>query len=582
MAGELDESFDDGQTSSSPAEGQRPSRICVHACGRLEAVEVSQLTLEDVCNSARRAFDLPSDLELLLHGADGLRLESDASLQGLASVYAELSESGLHDLEQRIDQLQHMQMSYVCDRLFSLREEHGATRMSLLALTESFQQEQTLRQHSEQSLRSEIGKECQELCRHFFQRLEASARETRQEACKEAQQALQESAQEARRDLAALEARLTQEIQDLRRDSRQSSSEDDINRVKSERSLQELREMARGATATAAEAVASVATAAAAAAESAKVERRERIVAEAAINDKLEEVSRALGRESQERMKQVEWLESTSAREDHREESLKELGEQLGVALENFRQETMQRFASHDTAASSQAVEALRRACEEVRRRTEESELAVGRMTHDLARRVQEEAQKREAQGTALLQKISEESRVRMESEGEVGRLLAALEEALGQEEEKRTTEMRKLVDSLQECWAAVDNERRNRDEAVGQLKYQLSEVCMPERNESEARLAQARLEEFDACIKAFRMELSETSDVVQKEAAERAEVVRQLREDCREAMQREISSRMLEAGKLREDLDAEVKARKDALAGIQRAISECGDDIPF
>eukprot|EP00438_Fugacium_kawagutii_P010496 Skav205489 [mRNA] locus=scaffold830:505662:518520:- [translate_table: standard] len=180
------------------------SRI-LDACayGRLEEIHVQPLTLKKLRQTAKEVFDLP-DTEILLKGIrtrpDGSCADSDEALKKLASVYLELPDGGLHDLEQRIDQLQHMQVSHLCDRFATLADEQASHQASITGLTDALIEEQAFRQEFEEAVRAEIKHECDGVTLHLKKRidqLEIKLREHMDDS------------------LQSFESRVTQDFQDL-------------------------------------------------------------------------------------------------------------------------------------------------------------------------------------------------------------------------------------------------------------------------------------------------------------------------------------------------------------------------------
>jgi chromosome segregation ATPase len=110
-----------------------------------------------VCEAARRAFDLPSDLELVLQDHDGRELSEEAALSEVVAhaetIYAIVPDTALHDFERRVDQLEHMRIGYVCDQLASFREAFAALRASLSSVRDALEQEQAVRQSGNDALR---------------------------------------------------------------------------------------------------------------------------------------------------------------------------------------------------------------------------------------------------------------------------------------------------------------------------------------------------------------------------------------------------------------------------------------------
>ncbi|CAE8712013.1 unnamed protein product, partial [Polarella glacialis] len=549
----------------------KDSGICVHSCGRLEAFPVQKLTLSQVCTAARRAFDFPHDVELKLKGPDGLLLQDDAALEGLSSVHAELPETGFHDIERRVDQLQHMQISYICERLTTLREDlSGRVSSELLSLREALEQEQGSRHLSEEVMRLELCQQREEL-RLQLLRLQVAESEIR-EMGQVGTAVKQESAERAsEKAVDQMEARLARDVEDFRQASWLDASGMEHRQAQVERGLQEVRDVARSAAASAALAkagIAELAATAAAAAEAASLERRERLSAESTICTRMDELGAALMQEAQ----RASQLEHTT-RGDRQTEVVMELGEQLGAALEIFNEERLRR-SSEESPASSQAVEALRRACEELRRRTEDSEVSVGRMTRELARRIQEEVERRDSEVSDVNRRLAEEVDSRLEGEQEVSRLLSALDETLGQECEKLGHEALK---GIQRCSSSLEEERKERVAEVQEMNQKLCKVQRLDGLDLEALLAMLKQED----VAVARKESLEAAEALRaglaEERSQRADATRRLREDCREAIQREVGARMTESAKIREEVQSESRVRKEALLKLHRAIGECG-----
>merc|ERR1711976_547208 len=69
---------------------------------------------------------------------------------------------------------------------------------------------------------------------------------------------------------------------------------------------------------------------------------------------------------------------------------------------------------------------------------------------------------------------------------------------------------------------------------------------------------------------------LAKVVEAVQQERRSRVEAASKLREDCREAIQKEINARLERDAGIREELEAEARARQEAVEVIQLAIEEC------
>eukprot|EP00933_Yihiella_yeosuensis_P031906 TRINITY_DN25501_c0_g1_i1.p1 TRINITY_DN25501_c0_g1~~TRINITY_DN25501_c0_g1_i1.p1 ORF type:complete len:406 (+),score=113.71 TRINITY_DN25501_c0_g1_i1:177-1220(+) len=345
--------------------------------------------------------------------------------------------------------------------------------------------------------------------------------------------------------------------------------------------------MARSALAASAEVAAGMASAAASSAtastEAARQEHKQRVAAEAALSARLDEFAKAMQAEVKERCSEIARLASMAENNSSQTEALMEMGGQLDSMLQNLQEERLKR-SEVAAPASAQSVEALRRACEELRRRSEESELAVGRLTRDLALRIKEEIEKREAQEDKIMQKWSEEVDARIESEEKTGSKLASLKEALDKELEQRQSQCSTSVSEMKAFSAGLEEERKDRLLAVKDIKGQLSQLLQSPSIGLQAEDLHKRLEcqernlqELFQSSQAYRGELRWAVQELEKERTQRVDGLRRLREDCREAIQREIGARMEETAAIKEEVGVESRARREALSRIHQAISECG-----
>lgn len=423
--------------------------LCVHAYGRLEEVHVQPLTLKKLRQTAKEVFDLP-DTEILLRGPDGCCADSDESLKKLASVYLELPDGGLHDLEQRIDQLQHMQVSHLCDRLGTLVDEQASHQASITGLTDALIEEQAFRQEFEEAVRAEIKHECDGVTLHLKKRMDQLELKLREH--------LDDSLQ-------SIESRVSQDFQDLW----QWTS--DECRQSNER-LKDLEQRVICSSATAREASVSVS-----ALRSARLEVggsiKECLEQNAKLSARIDDLCDALVKEVQERMAEARRLQhELYERRDSSE--LHDFGQELHAAMATLRSE----------AAQVADVAQLRTASGILEQRLSE-----------LCRHMED--------GTA--------KSVALEGQ------LASLEESL----------------------------------------HELQKRC-------------GRLEEdLD--------QLREDVSKMQSSMMETPSAVLQLREECLESIQREVRSRLQDSAKLRQSLEMESKARKEAFGMIQQAVSQCG-----
>lgn len=428
--------------------------LCVHAYGRLEEIHVQPLTLKKLRQTAKEVFDLP-DTEILLKGPDGSWADSDEMLKNVASVYLELPDGGLHDLEQRIDQLQHMQVSHLCDRLATLADEQVSHQASITGLTDALIEEQAFRQEFEEAVRAEIKHECDGVTLHLKKRID------------QLEMKLREHTDDS---LHSFEARVSQDLQDLWQwtsdECRQSSDR-----------LKDLEQRVVCSNATAREASASVS-----ALRSTRVEVsgnvKECLEGQAKLSARIDDLCDALVKEVQERMAEAHKLQHELSRRDESTESLRDFGQELHAAMTTLRSEAVGTGAA-DVARLREASTTLERRLSELSEHVEESANRSRHVEHQLSQQ---------------------------------GEQLSLLQDALAEDG-------RQVSDVLQ-----------LRDE-VSRMESSLSEASTA--------------------------------------------AILQLREECLESIQREVRSRLQDSAKLRQSLEMECKARKEAFGMIHHAVSQ-------
>lgn len=468
--------------------------LCVHAYGRLEEVHVQPLTLKKLRQAAKDAFDLP-DTEILLKGPDGSCAESDEMLKNLASVYLELPDGGLHDLEQRIDQLQHLQVSHVCDRLATLADEQVSHQASIAGLTDALIEEQAFRQEFEEAVRAEIKHECDGVSLHLKKRMD------------QLEIKLREHVDDA---LHSLESRVSQDFQDLWQwtsdECRQSTDR-----------LKDLEQRVICSSATAREASASIT-----ALRSSRLEVgstvKECLEGQAKLSARIDDLCDGLVKEVQDRMSEARRLQSELSKRDERTESLRDFGQELHAAMTTLR--------SQPEAEGGVAL----CTCEKLQRLADES-MQLERRFSDLSQQVEEgrDSQRKLQQG------LEDESAARIAAEARLGEELSVQSQSLL---------------ALEHVLQDLAQQRRDTLDGLGRLQSSSHrEDEQPESSKTE----------------------SLGSDAAQ------ADAIMQLREECLESIQREVRSRLQDSAKLRQSLEMESKARKEAFGMIQRAVSQCG-----
>jgi len=320
-----------------------------------------------------------------------------------------------------------------------------------------------------------------------------------------------------------------------------------------------------------------------------------------------------------------------------RQQAVTELMQQLSIAVESIQEE--QKLRSSEDAELSHSIEATRRSLQEERRRTDEAEQMVARLAQDLAKRLDEEAHARDVETSKLLRMISEEcesrskvgrivaglqdsfaeeserrSRDGREFSQRLDRCLAGLEaekeerangvDELSQGHSQHRSGHRDLRDMAERLQAALAAEQKDRAAVDAELATSLKETRIfvekevqlrekgdltlsrnlaavrDSQDESAHTLANRGRDEGATALQAeaatLREGLAKVVEAVQQERRSRTEVASKLREDCREAIQKEINARLERDTSIREELETEARLRQEVVEVIQLAIEEC------
>mmetsp|Transcript_75712 Transcript_75712/g.195095 ORF Transcript_75712/g.195095 Transcript_75712/m.195095 type:complete len:754 (+) Transcript_75712:29-2290(+) len=644
-------------------------RVYIHACGRLETVQVDRVALSEVAMAARMAFDFPRDQEMILVGKDGALVTTDEQLRRLQShsetVYVRLSDGAFHDFERRIDQIQHMQIGYLCDQLATFRQEHTDLHMEIKNLRQALDQEQAARENGDEVVRrqgDELRSFSHRLQSQGDERLEAfdtalyDVRQGLREEALAREQVAQDglrSAQELRELLGAegkarehADERLRFEVEETRRALQLEVTDREECEVRAERGLRDLREAisdaAEASTAEAAEVRRQLLDAKQAIA----VEQRERLSGDADLATTAKELRAALQSEVRDRTnedlrvaKLCSEVETTAEAERlARQKIVADLSQQLGEIVESIQEE--QTLRSSEDAELSAMVESLRRFVDDARKRLDEAELQAAKTVHDLSKGLDREAQVRDDEVGKLMRILAEERDGRQETEGKVGRAIAALREHVTDEAERRARDSHEVAQRTKSLYVSLQAEQKDRTSAVddvseriSQLRRRLNEMAgLPadaagegeergagsifererqERNsavnevrelimkEAQARekgdmalsrsVAAAREAIEDIAAKpegdskgsstevaAIKEGLTKVVEAVQQERQKRTEGDNKLREDCVQAIQNEINARLEHDRKVEEELESERQVRQEVVEAIQLAIEEC------
>jgi len=475
-----------------PADDSSRSRVYLHACGRLEKVMLERLSLNELIVVARGAFDFRADQELILTDKVSEPLSGDAALRSLVdrgdTIYVRLSEGALHDFEQRIDQLQHMQIGFLCDQLSSIRQEQGELRTEIKHMRLVLDQEQSARE-----LAGDVLRRAMEDVRTYCQRLDVRQDEKigsfeatildlktgiRDEALarEHQEQELNRQLQEFRGALVAEsrareqgDERLRREVEEGKHGHQLEANDREDCEVRWERKLQEVQKSMAHVHDRTAEEVAELRRQNLEVKQAAGIEERERMGADADLSTALKELRASLTQEARERVAEATRMAamrdsvetSLEAERIARQAEVTELTQQLSVAVEGIQEE--QTLRSSEDAELSQMLEVVRRSVEEGRRKQAEADLQATRVSHDLAKRFDEEVHTRDVEVSKLMRLVSEETVVRQEALGKVSRSLTGWQEESSIESDRRDREYKEVVHRLEACQVSIKGEGKQR-----------------------------------------------------------------------------------------------------------------------
>lgn len=409
------------------------SHLYVHACGRLEAIETA-LEPADVCAATKRAFDLPADQELSLLHHDGREFSDASALSSAArngeTIYAQLPNTALHDVERRIDQLQHLQIGYICDQFASIRHGHTEVLQDVSVLRGALEKERVERESREDAIRRAMDE--------IRDNVDVQGRASRL-----SEQRLREELREHRASVElALKCRDEQKLS--------CSSMEDVKSVMTE--VQEIRKAV-------------------------DTERCQRQLANTEFSSALTEVRSRLDSDEQKLPGDVVSLIEASVEAERlaRQKSLTELTQQLSIAVESIQEE--QSLRSSEDSELTKTAEGLRCSIDELRHRQQEIELQVTRSFTDITTRLEEALRTRDIEASKSPLTASQvDSRSGYQNEHQASLTIRDLVKRLDDEVRERASDMSKLQLSISE-------ERRTREEndnkvqtAIGGLQRLLQE----------------------------------------------------------------------------------------------------------
>lgn len=128
--------------------------INVQVCGRREKVSVKRATIRDLVSVVGREFEVRPPFIFAAH--DGRMLSDDRSLAEYVetgdTVVVKLTEGVMHDFSRRMDQLRHLQWGFLSDQLAHVKQDAGGKK-EIANINLQLQQEQATREAGEEEMR---------------------------------------------------------------------------------------------------------------------------------------------------------------------------------------------------------------------------------------------------------------------------------------------------------------------------------------------------------------------------------------------------------------------------------------------
>lgn len=604
------------QQTRSPPPQQTRSRVYVHACGRIEALALDRFSIADVSTAARSAFDLPSDQEILLTDKDGERLVSDTMLHNVMAraetVYLRLSEGALHDFERRIDQLQHMQIGYLCDQLATFRQEQGDLRSEIKNVRLAMEQEQAAREFGDDAVRRELetlrlsgrrstqqGEERLEALealifdgKHGIQE-EAIAREHALQDMKRSFQEFQDAILAEGKAREGGDEKLKHDIEELRRSVHLEVHDRESCEVRIEKALMDLQKVFADTNEANKNEAVDIRRQFLDVKQVVTLEQRERISADTDLADLIKDVRTCLQTEVQDRASEDAAMFARCEENDTlveteklvRQQAITELTQQLSIAVESIQEE--QTLRSSLDAELSQMFEALRRSVDETRRRMEDSELTASRLAHDLAKRFDEEVHTRDVEVSRVMRLLSEESDARQQGDGKATREIATIKQNLAEETQRREREVQQVSQRLDDCYSSLKVEQTDRISVIEELTERvLQQRRQTHEDEIKANAATDAVRELREEARSINHRLDEAQhsshevQAVQKQMTEEVSQLQQaliVEQKERTTTIQDLASTLKEA---RLAMDSETQTREKGDIALSRNISAARESL--
>jgi len=280
-----------------------------------------------------------------------------------------------------------------------------------------------------------------------------------------------------------------------------------------------------------------------------------------------------------------------------------EVDRRLTLATDNHQVE--RNLHMEESGKVSGQVEALRRISEKDVAERAHLASAFSRLSQDLCKRADDEMAAREADVARLHKIITEEKEFREQSEKKLEKSLFALEESHGGASTSRVREIKEMQRQIGECKSELEFRLAQHTRFDEELLKQRHAILEDQRlrDSHHADLSATVTEHrklFDQTHGALN-ELAQRHDSMQTSIAQMVQrglgneqvkeefknmaksleieiqggAIRKLREECKEAMHREVRSRIDHDNSLSEALEQETSARMESIRSIERVLED-------
>jgi len=539
--------------------------VHVQVCGRREKVSVSHVAVRELVTAVGREFEVKPPFLFAAH--DGRMLPDDHALAEYVrtgdTVVVKLTEGVMHDFSRRMDQLRHLQWGFLSDQLAHAKQDSGGKK-DISSFKGQLLQEQANREAGEAELRRGLEAVQDTLRKERVAR--DALLQTVEDKIADLELRIDKSAQPHEAAATSLQQGITELARSIGDERRHREHGEAMLRQERQELQAELRSE-----------VASV------------QENSARLRKEVAQTQASVEVVQAAWRS--------ECLELRQGFSDMRQALAAEQQERAaseGRSTSAVHQ--AQRLVAQDSKDRSAAMQALETSVRSLETSLESAKAEIKRVRReqeDVSQRVPHtrDTQDLSTQMELLRRTVDNESHERKQVSGSVDRLWTDVEQRLADESKARQIEVEKLLrmvsaarisghepDLVKSSSFTSGGDSPQATRALRDMQQDLVATKSELKSIVDAALREVRAGGGSS----FRDSSEGWSTAVQK-----------LREDCKEAMQREVRSRVEREKALREELEKRVRELREGLEkhthelhveglGVNTTVTTGGASVPF